>query len=108
MPATTTTIDDYEVMYSANTFVPRIWLKHAGQFIGQLIFRPNGTPLPPDSKVGNQINLNYHLDDFENTLDLLRNEKHIFLLFAGSGPGNENGILTTEEPVGAGEKVAVA
>ena len=24
-----TQIDTYEVMYSANTFPPRIWLKHA-------------------------------------------------------------------------------
>ena len=98
-----TKIDEYEVMYSANQFPPRIWLKNGGKFIGQLIFRPNGAALPPDSLSGGQANLNYHLDDFQNTLDLLRNEKPMYLLFVGSGGGNENGIKTTQETVGEGE-----
>ena len=37
-----TKIDEYEVMYSANACVPRIWLKSTNKFIGQLIFKPNG------------------------------------------------------------------
>ena len=98
-----TKIDEYEVMYSANQFPPRIWLKNGGKFIGQLIFRPNGAALPPDSMSSGQANLNYHLDDFQNTLDLLRNEKPMYLLFVGSGGGNENGIKTTQEVVGEGE-----
>lgn len=98
-----TKIDEYEVLYSANTFVPRIWLKAGGKFIGQLIFRPNGAALPADGMVGGQVNLNYHLDDFQNALDLLRNEKPMYLLYGGSGGGNENGIKTTPEPVGEGE-----
>lgn len=97
-----TKIDEYEVMYSANTFVPRIWLKSAGKFIGQLIFKSNGSPLPPDGMSGGQVNLHYHLDDFENAIDLLRNEKPMYLLFSGSGSGFENGIKTTPEPVGEG------
>jgi len=98
-----TKIDQYEVMYSANQFPPRIWLKNGGNFIGQLIFRPNGSVLPPDALSGGQANLNYHLDDLQNTLDLLRNEKPMYLLFVGSGGGNENGIKTTQEAVGEGE-----
>ena len=42
-------INDYEVMYSANTFPPRIWLLNLGKFIGQLIFHPDGSVLPPDT-----------------------------------------------------------
>jgi hypothetical protein len=42
-------INDYEVMYSANTFQPRIWLLNLGKFIGQLIFHPDGSVLPPDT-----------------------------------------------------------
>jgi hypothetical protein len=98
-----TIIDEYEVLYSANSFVPRIWLKNGGKFIGQLIFKPNGSALPPDAMSGGQVNLYYHLDDFENALDLLRNEKPMYLLFSGSGPGFENGIKTTEEAIGEGE-----
>ena len=98
-----TIIDEYEVLYAANSFVPRIWLKNGGTFIGQLIFKPNGSALPPDATSGGQVNLYYHLDDFENALDLLRNEKPMYLLFSGSGPGFENGIKTTEEAIGEGE-----
>lgn len=98
-----TKIDEYEVMYAANTFAPRIWLKSSGKFIGQLIFKPNGSPLPPDNMAGAQVNLYYHLDNFENTIDLLRNEKPMYLLYSGSGGGFENGIKTTAEAVGEGE-----
>jgi hypothetical protein len=99
-----TMIDDYEVMYSANTFPPRVWLKGGGKYIGQLIFHPDQSALPPDSLSNGQANLQYHLEDLENVLDLLRNEKPMYLLFNGTGPGNENGIKTTPEPVGEAEK----
>lgn len=98
-----TKIDEYEVMYSANTFVPRIWLKSGGKYIGQLIFKPDGSALPSDTMSGGQVNLYYHLEDFENAIDLLRNEKPMYLLYSGSGTGFENGIKTTQEPVGEGE-----
>ncbi len=98
-----TQIDTYEVMYSANTFPPRIWLKHAGKSIGQLIFHPDGSALPADNAPGGQANLHYHLENFENVIDLLRNEKPMYLLYSGSGPGFENGIKTTAEPIGEGE-----
>ena len=52
-----TLINDYEVMYSSNTFPPRILLMSAGKFIGQLIFHPDGTPLPPDNQIGGQVQL---------------------------------------------------
>jgi hypothetical protein len=87
-------------MYSANKFVPRIWLKSAGKFIGQLIFNPDGAPLPSDAMTGGQLNLYYHLKDFENIIDLLRNEKPMYLLWMGAG--GENGVKTTPEPVGEG------
>jgi hypothetical protein len=99
-----TMIDDYEVMYSANTFPPRVWLKGGGKSIGQLIFHPDQSALPPDSLSNGQANLQYHLEDLENVLDLLRNEKPMYLLYTGTGPGNENGIKTTPEPVGEAEQ----
>jgi hypothetical protein len=101
-------IDQFEVMYSSNTFVPRIWLLNSGKFIGQLIFLPDGKPLPLDNKVKDQVNLYFHLEDFPNVRDLLETEKNTFLLFNGSGPGFENGILTSQEPVGLGVEVTKA
>ena len=98
----TTAITDYEVLYSSNTFPPRIWLRNGVKAIGQLIFLPNGSALPPDTQVGTQVNLHYHLDDFPNAIDLLRLEKPMYLMFNGTGGANENGIKTTQEPVGEG------
>ena len=80
-----TRIDAYEVFYSANSFSPRIGLKHAGEFIGQLIFKPNGATLPADTSENGQVKLHYHLDDFHNAIDLLRNEKPVYLYYNGSG-----------------------
>ena len=100
---TVTKIDEYEVMYSANKFPPRIWLKNSGKFIGQLIFEANGSTLPPDTMSGGGVNLYYHLDDFQNAIDMLRNEKPMYLLYSGSGDSFENGIKTTPEPVGEEE-----
>jgi hypothetical protein len=96
-----TAIDDYEVMYSSTPFVPRIWLISKGEFIGQLIFMPDGSALPGDTPG----NLYYHLADFENLLGVLATDKPTYLLFVGTGPGNENGILTAPEPVGAGVSI---
>ena len=98
-----TQIDEYEVMYSANKFPPRVWLKHGGKYAGQLIFHPDGQTLPPDANPGGQPNLHYHLENFENVIDMLRNEKPMYLLYSGSGGGFENGIKTTPEPIGEAE-----
>jgi hypothetical protein len=95
-----TKIDEYEVMYSSNKFPPRIWLKSAGKFIGQLIFKPNDSTLPADNNTSG-VNLYYHLVDYKKALDLLRNEKPVYLLW--SGATSENGIKTTAEPVGENE-----
>lgn len=96
-------VDAYEVLYSANSFSPRIALKNAGNYIGQMIFLPNGAALPADTLVNKQAQLHYHLDDFQNAVDLLRNEKPIYMYYNGSGGGFENGIRTMNERVGEGE-----
>lgn len=93
-------ISKYVVQYAANGFSPRIWLYTAtGGAIGQAVFKPNGTSLPPDSSGS----LFYHLDDFQNVIDLLRNEKPVYWCFVGTGSGNENAIRTAQEEVGPGD-----
>jgi hypothetical protein len=94
-----TTLINYEVMYSANTFAPRIWLSSAGKFFGQLIFHPDGSALPPDSLLNGQVNVQYHLEDFQNCLSILHNEKTVYLLFNGTGA--ENGLMTSQEVPGS-------
>jgi len=95
-----TQITEYQVQYSSNTFVPRIWLKNGSKFIGQLIFMPDGQALPADGESSGQVNLHYHLEDFANAFAILSEEKVVYLLYAGTGPGNENGIQTSAEPLG--------
>lgn len=105
----TTRIDQFEVMYSANAFAPRIWLLNSSKFIGQLIFFPDGKALPPDKmRPDKTVDLYYHLEDFENVHQLLETEKEVFLLFVGSGTGNENGIVTASEAAGSGIEVTKA
>ncbi|MEO6316383.1 MAG: hypothetical protein ABIU63_05145 [Chitinophagaceae bacterium] len=96
-----TKIDEYEVMYSGNKFFPRIWLKSGAKYIGQLVFQPDGSVLPADAVAGSQVNIYYHLTDYAHCIDLLRNEKPVYLLF--SSGATENGIKTTAETVGEGE-----
>jgi hypothetical protein len=96
-------VDAYEVLYSSNTFGPRIALKNAGNYIGQLLFLPSGATLPADTVVNKQAQLYYHVEDFANVVDLLRNEKPMYMYYNGSGSGFENGLRTMSERVGEGE-----
>lgn len=99
----TTRIESYHVIYSANQFARRIGLLAGGAYIGQMVFHPDGATLPSDGLLGNQPQLHYHLADFENAIDLLRNEQPMYLLYNGSGGGFENAIVSEQEPVGEGE-----
>jgi hypothetical protein len=74
-------------------------LSSAGKFFGQLIFHPDGSALPPDSLLNGQVNVQYHLEDFQNCLSILHNEKTVYLLFNGTGA--ENGLMTSQEVPGS-------
>jgi hypothetical protein len=96
-------INSYAALYAANTFNPRIGIMTANNLpLGQLVFLPDGAQLPADFQTPNgQVQLHYHRQDFSNILNILRNEKPIFLFF--TGPGFENSIGTDVEPVGEDE-----
>ncbi len=102
--ATVKPVTSYVVIYSANGFRPRLALKDGKTNIGQLVFHPDGSALPPDQQApSGYITLHYHLQDFSNVLDLLRNEKPLSVVFSGSGGGFENTLQTGPEPVGTGD-----
>jgi hypothetical protein len=95
-------VDAYEVLYSANSFPPRIALKNAGNYIGQMIFcqrrgsarryrreQAGAVALPPGRLPERHRPLRY--------------EKPIYMFYNGSGGGFENGIRTMSEKVGEGE-----
>ena len=116
----TLNIDNYYVYYYSSG--PQINLESAGKTVGKLIFKPNGEILPPTSTStvvsppGLLFTLYYHLDDFQNVIDILRNEKPVSLLCVhitiAPAPGtgqpasyidSASGIGTGPEPVGEGE-----
>lgn len=97
---TLTLINDYVVFYPSQTSAARISLLNSGNFIGQLFFFPDGAELPPDGLMAGQPTLNYRLESYENCAALLRNEKNVYLLYNGAGPGFANGLQTDEMILG--------
>ncbi len=100
-------IHSYRIFFSSNTFNPRLWLYGAeNKIIGQLVFHPEGSVLPADiARSNGTYDLMYHLSEYPMLLDMLRNEKPVYLLFNGAGPGWENAVTTANEPTGEGEGV---
>jgi hypothetical protein len=98
--ANNSSIDNYQVMYSSNTFLPRVWLISNSTYVGQLIFEPDGKKLPDDSKINGQINLYYHLEDFKNIIEILQSNPSVSLIYDGSGNTSENGIYANTMAVG--------
>ena len=114
-------IDDYAVRYYSNRSQnsPIISLSmdlHIANApypvlrpIGELIFKPNGSILPPDEVVPVLhffvARMYFYLEDFQNVIDLLRNEKPLYLT-TPSGPGVTGPfcINTSNEPIGEAEK----
>src|SRR5580693_6348572 len=96
-----TQVDDYELLYYSNTNQPVIGLinPNSGGWFAQLVFYPNGEVLPPDSEVGGQTSLYYHLDDFANCYALLRHEDPVYLLY--NSPEGPNILTTLEKAPGA-------
>jgi hypothetical protein len=91
-----TQVQDYELLYTSNTWQPVIGLINSGNWFAQLVFYPNGAVLPPDGSVDGQTTLNYHLDDFANCYALLRHEENVYLLYLGTEGTN---MLTTWDKV---------
>jgi len=83
----------------SNTHQPVIGLINSGGWFAQLVFYPNGAVLPPDSEVGGQPSLCYHLDDFANCYALLRHEDPVYLLY--NSPAGPNILTTLEKAPGA-------
>src|SRR5262245_1541161 len=63
-------------------------------------------PLPAATEVGpNYYSFYYHHHQLPHLIDMLRNEKPIFVFFNNTSGFNNSRISTTDEPVGEGEQV---
>ncbi len=68
-----------------------------------LYFNDGPNALSEASKSGNNYFLYYRYADMANIIDMLRNEKPIYLIFVPEGTNNTR-ISTMNEPVGEGEE----
>jgi len=73
--------------------------------IGAAYFHHNASTMPvADTQKGSgYISCHYAAEDYPRVLDLLRNEKPVFVEFEVK-PGNIANIRTSAEPVGEGEQ----
>ncbi len=94
-------IDAYSVIYSSRNGMRRIGVKRGTTYVGDLFFHPDNAALPADQLSDGHIVLNYHLRDFANILDLLRNEKPLYLWYHGAN--SDNGLWSGDEPIGEAE-----
>lgn len=70
------------------------------KMVGSMHFLDEGTPIPEDTNEG-MIRMSMHIDRVHSVVDLLRNEKPIFLEWQKK---LQNAYLgTSQEPVGEGE-----
>jgi hypothetical protein len=79
-----------------------------GRLVGAAYFHRDSTKMPgaDTQKVSGYISCHYAEAEYPHVLDLLRNEKPVFVEFE-AGVGNIAGIRTSAEPVGEGEQSSV-
>jgi hypothetical protein len=79
-----------------------ILLFGSGGYVGGAYFSTSDEPLKPAEQFPSGIyGLYYHYRDLPVIVDMLRNEKPVYLIY--NGPDNTR-ISTTAEPVGEGEE----
>ncbi len=73
-----------------------------GGYIGGAFFSNSPDPLKPAEKFPSGVyGLYYHYADLPVIIDMLRNEKPVYLIYSD---GNNSRISTSQEPVGEGEE----
>jgi len=73
------------------------------EFLGYINFMNNGCLLPKSVKQNDLYYLYYHFEDLPVIVDMLRNEKPVFLIFIDDNKNNCR-ISTAMEAVGEGEQ----
>ena len=101
MSGITKEIDAYVIKYrssaNGNTVSPEILLLKGKQYVGKITFRKGAK-----TEINrNRLRVNYPLTSFNSVVDILRNEKPLFLTVFSDLHGGE--LSTTHEPIGEGE-----
>jgi len=78
-------------------------LRGAGQTCGVWFIEDESAPLPPATQDYPTIfSFYYHHSQLDHLIDMLRNEKPVYVYFNDDGGYPNSRISTTEEPVGEG------
>jgi hypothetical protein len=101
MAGVTKEIDTYVINYSSSAngaaVDPEIFLSKSGRYVGKITFSKKAkTEINRD-----RLRVNYPLSSFHDIIDILRNEKPLFLTIFSDL--NKCELSTTHEPVGEGE-----
>jgi hypothetical protein len=102
-----TKFDEYVVRYlSGGGTGPEIECLHRGDPVGTLHFHDEGAQLPANELVrpedgGPMCRLHFRLSQFPHLIDLLREEKPLYLWFSEASA--QGAVMTGAEPVGEGE-----
>jgi hypothetical protein len=92
----------YSSRYEENEVISDIMLSGENVFYGYAHFLADGSVLPKANKKFNHFHLYYHQKDFPAIVDLLRNEKPVYIIFIVDDFKNCR-ITTMQEAIGEGE-----
>jgi hypothetical protein len=105
MPAVSKPFNGYRFQYYAGSGSPGAYITcwQDSISVGTLVFAADGTELPANKIQDNSVILYYPLSRFSQVLDILRNEKPLYLwLNTDNGFGH---VGSSIEPVGEEERL---
>ncbi len=73
------------------------------EFLGYIYFMKNGIELPKTEKINGLFFYYYYFSEMPVMIDLLRNEKPVYLIYIDDDKNNSR-ISSAMEPVGEGEE----
>ena len=94
-----TRIEFYTILFGADPSRRQVWLRAGGEYVAQILFWPDEAELPPSSA----SLLHYHQRDYPSIVDLLRNERPIFVLSMEIDGEVLATITTATESIGENE-----
>jgi len=92
----------YASREQANEVVADVMLNSATRFLGYVHFLADGSVLPKSTKRNNLYYLYYHQKELPVIIDMLRNERPVFVIYIDNGL-KQCRLTTTQELVGEGE-----
>ena len=101
MPTVQKDFDAYMIWYySGHTYEALIYCYKAGAYVGRIVFYKDGS-VQPNANFASGPSVHYSLSRFEHVVDILRNEKPLYLFL---NLDNLIGMVATSEQEPTGEE----